>query len=70
MRVITQEGESVDTHEITMSGNDILGVPDKASEPVLLGSFPNKVRLLEVFSDMICLGWNSVVSQTYEMPVN
>lgn len=69
MRVIAQNGVSVDTHEIVTKGNCILGVPDTVGEPVELGTYPNKIRLLEVFADMACLGWNTVVSQSYEMPV-
>lgn len=69
MKVITQNGDVVDTHEIIMSGCEILGIPDSdINKRVLLGTYPDKRQTVEVYSDIACIGWADNHSQTYEMP--
>lgn len=70
MIITRQDGVVTECTNITLQGKVIYYTPKKdRRKKEMAGIYENRKRATEVFSEMICEGWNSE-NPEYVMPIN
>lgn len=69
MKVIKQNGETVECIKVQIDGNEITYTPVRnRNEKLLCGVYKNNVRAAEVFSDIAISVWGG--DKEYMMPIS
>lgn len=67
MIIITQGGEIIDIHDITLQGNEIsCKDPEDKRRKKVIGVYADRRRVTEIYAEIACANWNE--TKPYKMP--